>query len=290
MAEKPRKHPLRMLTRILSLFLFKPHQTDALVRKSYDRISSDYDETWTNHMRDLTEGLIERLDVKGGQKALDLTCGTGFATNLLAMRTKESVKGIDMSQGMIEEARKSHGATCNFVVSDALDYLKSLPTESLDLITCCWGLGYSKPFAILRQVKRVLRKGGKIGIIDNTLFSLREVLYCSFLTFMEQPDKLANLMRFRFLMGRRHLWFYYRLSGFNPMQLWSGQKQYTVDSGKAAIERLRATGAAAGFEYAADDCDSERIFKRFAEIIEEKYLKADGITITHRYLAGIARK
>ena len=241
-------------------------------------------------MRDLTEGLIERLDIRAGQKAVDLTCGTGFATNLLATRTKESVIGIDNSQGMIEEAKKSSDKSCNFIVSDVLDYLKDLPNESLDLITCCWGLGYSTPFAVLRQIKRVLKKGGKIGIIDNTLFSLREVLYCSFLSFMEQPDKLVNLMRFKFLMGRYHLWLYYRLLGFSPMQLWSGQKQYTVDSGKVAIERLQATGAAAGFEYAANDSDSEQIFKRFAEIIEEKHMKTDGITITHRYLAGIAKK
>jgi len=70
----------------------------------------------------------------------------------------------------------------------------------------------------------------------------------------------------------------------------NGSKSYTVESGQAAIVRLRATGAAAGFEYASGKDDEEQIFKRFAEVIEEKYMRQNGITVTHRYLTGIAQK
>ena len=284
-----KKHPFKMIARLLHL-LFQPDKTDRFVQKSYNKISSGYDEIWTNHMRDLTSSLIERLDIHQGWKAVDLTCGTGFATNLIAQKTGQKVIGIDSSEGMLAEAKRNYNQSCDFVNSDALDYLKGLPDNSIDLITCCWGLGYSKPFAILREIKRTLKKGGKVGIIDNSLFSLREIIYCSFLTFMEQPDKLENLMRFWFLAGEGHLRLYYRLLGFKPIKYWGGEKSYVVANGTKAIERLRATGGAAGFEYAANDEDSEQIFNRFAEIVEKKYLKPDGITITHRYLGGIATK
>lgn len=290
MARKYRKKPLRMFFRAMSLFFSKGNQTDALVQKSYDRISSGYDETWTRHMRDLTEALIEQMDIKSGQMALDLTCGTGFVTGLIAERTGQKVIGVDRSEGMLCQGCGNYPDACEFIQADTLKYLKGLEDSSFDVITCCWGLGYLKPFSVLRQIKRVLKKGGKVGIIDNTIFSLREIMYCSLLTFMEQPEKLENLMKFRFLMGSRQMGLWYRMAGLRPVSLWGGSKSYQVDSGKAAIERLRATGGAAGFEYASKDADADEIFDRFSEILEQKYMKDGQLAVTHRYLGGIAIK
>ena len=284
------KHPFRFAGRLGRLFLPGSDRTDELVAKSYDNISNGYDETWTSHMRDKTRELIDRLDIVSGEKAIDLTCGTGYATNLIAEQTQQTVLGIDTSEGMLQEAKNNCTDLCEFVHADILTYLESLPAESFDIVTCCWGLGYSRPLAVLRQIKRILKPGGKVGIIDNTIFSLREIMYCSILTFMEQPEKLQNLMRFRFLTGYRQLRLWMRLCGIKPVESWSGKKSYTVDSGAKAIERLQATGAAAGFEFATSPADSEQVFKRFAEVIEQKYLHNNRIAVTHRYLAGIGTR
>jgi len=241
-------------------------------------------------MRDRSEDLIKRLQLNTQTKALDLTCGTGYVTNLLSNATGQKAIGVDRSKGMLIQARKNYGHCCEFIQSDILDYLRTIPSESFDVITCCWGLGYSKPLSVLKQVKRVLKKGGTFTIIDNSLFSLFEVLYCSCLAFLENPDALENIMTFRFLSGSRHLWLWLRLAGLKPVDLWHGNKTYTVESGRIAIERLQATGAAAGFEYAAKPELAQLVFERFAEIIEEKYMRDNRITITHRYFAGIAVK
>jgi len=143
---------------------------------------------------------------------------------------------------------------------------------------------------VLRQIRRVLKSGGKVAIIDNSIFSLREIISCSFLTFAEQPEKLRNLMRFRFLTGSWVLRVMLGLLNMKVLHAADGSKSYNVESGRAAIERLRATGAAAGFEYACGEEDAEEIFGRFAEIIEEKHMTDEGIAVTHRYLAGIAQK
>lgn len=240
-------------------------------------------------MRNLTADLIERIEIAPGMAAIDLTCGTGFATGLIAGKTQGGVTGVDRSSGMLEQARGNY-PQCTFVESDILDFLGQVPAGSIDLVTCCWGLGYSRPLAVLRQIRRVLKKGGKVGIIDNTLFSLREVMFCSTLAFMEQPEKLEHLMKFRFLTGKRHLWLWMWLAGLRPQAVWGSSKSYDVQSGPEAVERLRATGAAAGFEYAAASDASDAIYKRFAEILEQKY-KVDGrIAITHRYAGGIGVK
>jgi ubiquinone/menaquinone biosynthesis C-methylase UbiE len=285
-----RKKPFKLLIRLLKLVFSKQNQTNSLVRKSYDRISSGYDETWTGHMRDLTAQMIDKLGLTSGQTSVDLTCGTGYATGLIAAKTGTIVYGIDSSGGMLSQARQNCPENCRFVQSDILDYLKGVPEDSFDVVTCCWGLGYSKPLQVLKQARRVLKKGGKIGIIDNTLFSLREVMYCSTLAFMEQPEKLENLMKFRFLMGKWHLWLWLKLAGMRPLETWGGSKSYAVASGQAAIERLRRTGAAAGFEFAANEAESEWIFSRFAELLEQKYKVNGSIAIVHRYAGGIALK
>ena len=286
MQQQP-KHPFRFAARVIQLLL-SPNNSARFVNQSYDRIAAGYDTTWTQHMRDLTADLISRLSINENTTAIDLTRGTGFATSLIAQRTNQTVTGIDASEGMLQQARESY-PNCNFIQDDILNYLRSLNDNSLDLVTCCWGLGYSKPFAVIRQIKRVLKPNGTTAIIDNSIFSLHEIMQCSALTFMEQPDKLKNLMRFHFLAGSNQLATYYRILSLKPNYVTSAQRTFNVDSGRAAIEKLRTTGAAAGFEYAADDTDAQEIYDRFAQIIEQKYPDKN-IPVTHRYLSGIATK
>ena len=290
MSNKYQKHYFKMVARLFNLFFINKADCDNLVSQSYNRISDQYDQVWTNHMRDLTADMINRLDISPDSKTLDLTCGTGYATSLLAAKTNIAPIGVDRSTGMIEQARQNHGDKCNFVISDIIEFLKDQPSQSYDTITCCWGLGYSKPYKVVKQIKRILKPGGQVGIIDNSLFSLKEIMYCSFLTFTERPDKLQNLMRFKFLPGCNTLTTLYHLAGLKPKYKHNGSKSYYVNSGKEAVNRLRSTGAAAGFEYAASETDSDEIFSRFAEIIEQKYMKDGNIEVIHRFLTAIAIK
>jgi len=278
-----------MLLRLGNLLLTRSDSA-RLVTLSYDRISGGYDDAWTRHMRDKTLLLIDALGDIQGCDALDLTCGTGYATGLLAQRTGRMATGIDASGGMLDAAVANCGDSCRFVRSDVLEFLKSQPSRSLDIITCCWGLGYSRPLDVLRQCRRLLRKGGRLAVIDNSIFSLREVMYCSFLTFLEQPEKLANLMKFRFLTGAAQFRLWLFLAGLKSIQSSNGRKSYLAADGKEAIARLTATGAAAGFEYASPEQDSGQIFSRFAQIIEDRCLTNEGIEIIHRFYMGIAVK
>ncbi len=285
----PKKHPFKMAGKLIHLGLCQANPAPECVTRSYNRISGGYDQTWTHHMRDLSTDLIDRLNPLPGDRTLDLTCGTGFVTGLLAERTSERCVGVDRSEGMITQARATYGATCEFEVQDILAYLQSSEPHVFDVVTCAWGLGYSRPLAVLQAIRQVLKPGGRVAIIDNTLFSLNRVMKSSFLTFLEQPEALKRVMRFRFLTGQSHLRLWFRLAGLCPERMDAGQRSYSVAGGENAIARLRATGAAAGFEYACDLQDEEVVFKRFAEILEQRYSQQGEIAITHRYCLGIAR-
>jgi SAM-dependent methyltransferase len=284
----PKRHWAQFIVRAAGLLLTQPEKTSDLVAASYDHVATGYDEAWTNHMRDLSLGMLDELSPPAGATCLDLTCGTGFITSELARRTGGEVTGVDASAGMIAEAQRKHGNLCRFVHDDALHFLRLQRASRYDVVTCGWGLGYTKPLCVLRQIARVLRPGGRVGIIDNSLFSLAGVLWASFQAFAERPKALRHAMRVRFLPHSLVLAAMMRLAGLGVHRRRDGAKTYHVPTGQAAIERLTATGAAAGFEFAVFDEQREAIFARFAEIMDARRTP-QGVPITHRYLQVVGR-
>ncbi len=136
---------------------------------------------------------------------------------------------------------------------------------------------------------RTLRKPSSI-ISVNSLFSLAEVLWCSVLAFAEEPEALAHVMKVRFLPGSSVLAAMMRACGLAVRWSTDGSRTYHVPDGESAIARLTATGAAAGFEFAATQRHTEAVFSRFAEIVEDRYHTGEGVPITHRYLAAVGAK
>lgn len=306
----PRRRWGRLLLGCAALLLRRRARTGDLVARSYDRIASGYDQAWTAHMRDLSLVMLGRLGLaragvcghgeldghggldgcSGSVRAIDLACGTGFLTGELARLTGGQVVGVDASAGMLDEARRRRGSAAQFVQADAVEYLRAQPSASVDAITCGWALGYMRPFAAVREISRILRPGGRVGIIDNSLFSLAEVLWCSALAFAEQPEALAHVMKVRFLPGSAALSAMMRACGLGVRWSTDGSRTYHVPDGEAAIARLTATGAAAGFEFAAADEHADAVFSRFARIIEARHRTEKGVPITHRYLAAVGMK
>lgn len=268
--------------------LSRRNATAALVRTSYDRIAPQYDHAWTGHMRGLSENMLGNLPpAPAPRRCLDLACGTGFVTSWLARRFGCEVVGVDASAGMLEQARVNC-PTARFVQADAAQFVRSHATQSFDVITCAWALGYTRPLTVVRNAARMLRPGGRLAIIDNSLFSLAEVMRTSLATFAENPDALAHAMRVRFLPHVLALTALMRLAGLAVTWRASGSRTFLAADGSAAIERLRATGAAAGFEFAAGAGAADEVFRRFAQLLDRRY--RGPVPITHRYLAAIALK
>ncbi|MCY2931274.1 MAG: methyltransferase domain-containing protein [Planctomycetota bacterium] len=264
--------------------------TADLVRDSYDRLAGGYDEAWTDHMRDLSMAMLDRLAVPRGARCLDLTCGTGFLTGQLAARAGTRALGVDASAGMLAVAAARDGGRCDFRQADVLAFLNACPPARFDVVTCAWGLGYSRPARVLAGVARVLAPGGRMGVIDNSLFSLAGVLGCALRAFAERPEALAHAMNVRFLPGSVALSTLMRWHGLGVSAAWDGARTYRVSDGPAAVARLQATGAAAGFEFAATAADRDAVFARFAEILQARCAAPGGIPITHRYLAAVGVK
>ena len=94
------------------------------------------------------------------QNILDIGCGTGCGTALLAERFPEAkVIGLDVASGMIEKACEKFSGI-NFVIGDA----EALPfsNNSFDLIVSNASLQWIDPQKFFKETSRVLTKDGAL--------------------------------------------------------------------------------------------------------------------------------
>jgi demethylmenaquinone methyltransferase/2-methoxy-6-polyprenyl-1,4-benzoquinol methylase len=104
--------------------------------------------------------------LESGGSALDVACGSGKLTAELARIAGPNgrVVGLDFSPQMLEVARRDHPAI-EFLEGDAL----KLPFDDseFDASTIAFGLrNLSDPIAGLREMRRVVRSGGRAVVLE----------------------------------------------------------------------------------------------------------------------------
>jgi demethylmenaquinone methyltransferase/2-methoxy-6-polyprenyl-1,4-benzoquinol methylase len=134
----------------------------------FDRIAPVYDAM----NRVMTAGLDRRWrritveqSVRSGDRTLDACCGTGDLA-IAARAARAEVVGLDFSERMLERARRK-APEIEFVHGDML----ALPFDagSFDSATVGFGVRNVEDLtAGIRELRRVLRPGGRLGILEIT--------------------------------------------------------------------------------------------------------------------------
>ena len=285
-----KKHWIHLGLRVLILYFTQKEKTSDLVKKGYTSISNNYDKGWTDHMRHLTDDMLNKLDPQKNSKCIDLSCGTGYVTGRLAEITDSKVIGVDLSEGMLKIAKKKYGKSCKFEQSDILKYLKSQSDNSYDIVTCAWALCYSKPYEVIKEIRRILRRKGKLGIIDNAFSTIYELFFAGIYTVAEDPIMLKHVYKIHAMGNKYSLYFKLKMNGFKPLYLWNGEERIYVDSGKDVIKKLMETGTSSGYQYFIYDNYYKQVLKRYPINVEKLYKTSKGIPIIYRYIASIAQK
>lgn len=140
-----------------------------------DKLSREWDEAskaWANFVREGKDYYREEMNnpaafriignVKG-KEVLDLSCGEGYNTRILAKKGAKVV-GVDFSRKMIELARqreKDERLGVSYYVSDAAD-LKKFENKRFDVVTCLMALMDIEHYEdAISEVARVLKKNGR---------------------------------------------------------------------------------------------------------------------------------
>lgn len=153
----------------------------AQVREMFDGIAPRYDflnhflsfqmdRLWRKRAVRRVRAILEKPDAR----VLDLCCGTGDLAFALSAHAKASVFGSDFSHPMlvraIEKSSRIAGANSSraplaFLQADAL--VMPFAGDSFDLITVAFGFRNLANYATgLREMFRLLRSGGQIGILE----------------------------------------------------------------------------------------------------------------------------
>ena len=161
-----------------------PHHEAWVLADAFDRAAPTYDAMvalspgYHDQLRTAAEALVDRLPGAGESalRVLDLGCGSGASTQAVLDAWSAggrpagglSVTGVDASEGMVAQARhKSWPASVTLVVSDAVAYLESLPSGSVDGVLAAYLLrNVPDRDRLVSEVARVLRPGGGMVIHD----------------------------------------------------------------------------------------------------------------------------
>ena len=127
-------------------------------------LSMNVDRLWWWRTARRFDHILRRTDAR----VLDLCCGTGDMTLALKKRANAEAKltGVDFAHPMLVRAvEKAPGGSPAWIEADALRL--PLPSEGFDLVTSAFGFRNLANYDDgLREICRVLRSGGEVGILD----------------------------------------------------------------------------------------------------------------------------
>src|SRR3954454_12268123 len=126
------------------------------------------DEMERHHMP-IFEPMLPLMDVKPSERVLDLGCGSGWATHLVANRFHpKKIIGIDISDEMVRRAAEQSKGIAHIEFQQGAAEKIPLPDSSIDKIFSIESFYYwPDQMAGLNEAKRVLAPGGKLFILIN---------------------------------------------------------------------------------------------------------------------------
>jgi ubiquinone/menaquinone biosynthesis C-methylase UbiE len=146
-----------------------PQEMVARIGGLFELVSPDYDNVGVDFFGPIAEALIDGLQPAPGARVAEFGCGAGALTTRLASRVGRHghVRGVDLSAGMLDRARKALAAgglgNVTLAVGNAAE--PDLPTGSFDVVAASLVIFFlPDPAAALARWVELLKPGGVVGV------------------------------------------------------------------------------------------------------------------------------
>jgi SAM-dependent methyltransferase len=137
-----------------------PEEFYAFEHAGWKRAARPYLACWDSLTQQAVEPLLDAVGAAPGTRLLDVACGPGALAAAAARRGTVAV-GVDFSAAMVAMARKRFPSVeFHQGNAEALPF----PDECFDAVAMNFGLLHlGQPEQALREARRVLRSGGRVG-------------------------------------------------------------------------------------------------------------------------------
>ncbi|MDK2822935.1 MAG: hypothetical protein PWQ67_1928 [Clostridia bacterium] len=258
---------------------------------SYDKISKDYSKNFNYQLTDCYLQLLNLLGGVNNKTVLDLGCGTGWFGKLLY--TKYSpifYHGIDISTGMIYEARKTLSENSNLKLEHGnfQAILELMPDNSYDVVFLNWSLKFNNFRELFSKVLRILKPDGKLALLTETNNSEFEINDAISKLIANNINQINLVLPKTFLPSDSHeLTKYFNETNFKQTIVWNKSQDYNFQSPIEVSSWARLTGLLAAWDQILD-FQEPHLLEEFISLIKPtipgKFL------ITKKILGAIAKK
>ncbi|MFA5934492.1 MAG: class I SAM-dependent methyltransferase [Candidatus Paceibacterota bacterium] len=130
----------------------------------YDELLEKGNDTYQKEL--ILPNLTCIMDIKKGEKILDIACGQGFFSREF-FKLGANVTGVDISKELIEKAKNNSPEAIRYFVSSS-DRLTFVEEKTFDKIVIVLALqNIEKIKETMRECNKALNQGGKIYIVLN---------------------------------------------------------------------------------------------------------------------------
>jgi ubiquinone/menaquinone biosynthesis C-methylase UbiE len=136
----------------------------------FTRQAAQFAQSHTAKSQDILHQIVRMAEPQPADTMLDVACGPGLLVCAFARRVHHGT-GIDLTPAMLEQAKQLQQKERLDNVSWVQGDVMALPwaDTSFDIVTCRFAFHhFPEPLAVLREMLRVCRSGGRVVVADST--------------------------------------------------------------------------------------------------------------------------
>ena len=170
-------------------------------RSTYDEAAHDYESAARDFWQYISIRTVELLDLKPGDRVLDVPCGSGASLVAAAQRVGPSgrVVGVDYAEQMVavagEKARSGGLVNVELSVAD-MTCLDERGLEPFDAVVCSLGLFFAEDMgAFARSLFGLVRPGGGrlgVAVFGERVFDPMRQVFAETVGNSRQPSRSSN--------------------------------------------------------------------------------------------------
>lgn len=282
---------LRLAARALRLTLSGAHADPTA---DYDAASSDYDTFFSPVMGGHSVAALDEVTVAPGSDVVELACGTGHLTAELVrrLRGRGSLRAVDKSPGMLGVAReKVHPLvrstpelTVELSEGDMETFVQGLPAGSADLVVVGWAICYAKPVRLLTEIRRVLRPGGRVLVIETRADAHHALTQGLERVFADDPSLLTSMVRVSLPKDAATVARWFAKADLTVDVRREGSQTIPAHTPADVMEWVQRSGAAAGFKTAVDQSREQLVLDRVEAALAELLAREGTLEIEHTFV------